>query len=70
MSIDTSIGDRTSEVSVTPLRYWNPILKMFLGQPKINNINFAILIEFANTEIGWLDISVNKSTRMDILDAI
>ena len=70
MCIDTGICDGTTKVSMSTLRHRYSILKVLLGQAKIHNIYLAVVIEFANAKVGGLDITMDESTRMDILNAI
>lgn len=71
MGIDRSVPSGTSQVLVLPV--WNVKMSLgvsvLLGQTEIDHID--LIASFANTheEIVGLDISVNKVSRVNVLDS-
>ena len=71
MCIYAGIGHSSIEVLNILIRwYWYTILKMLEGKAKIDNKYLAVLITFANAEIGWLDVAMDITMLMYILDAV
>jgi len=71
MGIDRSVPSGTSQVLVLPV--WNVEMSLgvsvLLGETEINDIDLIASLSDTHEEIVGLDISVNKVSRVNVLDS-
>ena len=71
MGVDGSVPSSTSQVLVLPV--WNVEMSLgvsvLLGETEINDIDLVTSLSDTHEEIVGLDISVNKVSRVNVLDS-
>lgn len=71
MSIDRGVPGGTSQVLVLPVRDVQVSLgvSVLFGQTEINHIDLIASFPNAHEEIVWLDVSVDKVSRVNVFDS-
>ena len=71
MSIDRSVSSGTSQILVLPVWDMQVCLgvSVFLGESEINHIDLITTFPNAHEKVVWLDISMDKVSRVDVFDS-
>lgn len=52
------------------LRDWHVVLQMLFGKAEVYDENHGALLSFTDYEIGGLDITMNESSLVDVVNAV